>query len=356
MRTIPAGLQAILDGNAASLASLWTITRTDGQVVRLTDADVDVAVGFDVYLSAAGITPSSLEVAGSLAVPNAEFRALIDSTAIDAEELRLGFFDYALVEVRVVDRTDTGAGTALLLSGRLGEVRLSEGRFSAELRGAADGLRTRIVQAYSPTCRADLGDARCRIPLLPAEVQRTAPYELGDFVRAVVFPAFADSRKYGNLIFRCTAAGITDSVAPTYPTTAGLSVTDGTCDFLAVEAWTRSGTVAIVDDEVTFRTSDIDGYSSGWFSLGALRFETGSNAGLVFEIKRYEVAGLVYKRWILFQRPPYAIQAGDRFYVVPGCDKRAVTCRVKFDNLVNFRGEPFVPGSDYLLDYPRSAT
>ncbi len=37
------------------------------------------------------------------------------------------------------------------------------------------------------------------------------------------------------------------------------------------------------------------------------------------------------------------IQVGDTYSVYPGCDKNWETCKTKFDNMMNFRGEPFIP-------------
>jgi hypothetical protein len=34
---------------------------------------------------------------------------------------------------------------------------------------------------------------------------------------------------------------------------------------------------------------------------------------------------------------------------VAGCDKELDTCIARFNNAVNFRGEPFVPGTDKIL-------
>ena len=36
--------------------------------------------------------------------------------------------------------------------------------------------------------------------------------------------------------------------------------------------------------------------------------------------------------------------------MIAGCDKVAATCRVKFSNLLNFGGFPFVPGIDTLME------
>lgn len=43
---------------------------------------------------------------------------------------------------------------------------------------------------------------------------------------------------------------------------------------------------------------------------------------------------------------------GDTFHIVPGCDKRLATCRDRYANVINFRGEPYLPGQDALTAYP----
>ena len=47
-----------------------------------------------------------------------------------------------------------------------------------------------------------------------------------------------------------------------------------------------------------------------------------------------------------------AIEPGDAFRVHPGCDKRLDTCIDRFANVLNFRGEPYVPGQDAMMSYP----
>jgi uncharacterized phage protein (TIGR02218 family) len=51
---------------------------------------------------------------------------------------------------------------------------------------------------------------------------------------------------------------------------------------------------------------------------------------------------------VLAQAMPYAIQVGNSFQIVAGCDKTHQTCISKFNNIINFRGEPFVPGTDAI--------
>ena len=45
---------------------------------------------------------------------------------------------------------------------------------------------------------------------------------------------------------------------------------------------------------------------------------------------------------------------GTSVRLVAGCDKRMETCRLKFNNLLNFQGFPDLPGEDWVVAVPRS--
>ncbi len=53
----------------------------------------------------------------------------------------------------------------MLLQGEIGGVRTQDDGFAADLNGAAAALEGPICPATSPQCRAELGDAACRIDL-----------------------------------------------------------------------------------------------------------------------------------------------------------------------------------------------
>lgn len=50
---------------------------------------------------------------------------------------------------------------------------------------------------------------------------------------------------------------------------------------------------------------------------------------------------------------PFDVQVGDAATLVAGCDRLPGTCSGKFANITNFRGEPFVPGTDKILQVGR---
>jgi uncharacterized phage protein (TIGR02218 family) len=84
---------------------------------------------------------------------------------------------------------------------------------------------------------------------------------------------------------------------------------------------------------------------NGHFAGGNIRFTSGSNNGLSMEVKAFE-----QERFTLALPMPYAVEAGDAYEAVAGCDKNFATCVARFDNAVNFRGEPHVPGLDRMLE------
>jgi uncharacterized phage protein (TIGR02218 family) len=88
--------------------------------------------------------------------------------------------------------------------------------------------------------------------------------------------------------------------------------------------------------------------ATGYFNYGTVEFTTGPNVDIVREIKRHTlVSGAAL---IELQEPfPFDVTALDEATLIAGCDRRFPTCRDKFDNVVNFRGEPHLPGTDSYL-------
>jgi len=63
------------------------------------------------------------------------------------------------------------------------------------------------------------------------------------------------------------------------------------------------------------------------------------------EVKRWDAST---RTVVLFLPMPNLLAVGDTFEAYPGCAKDIATCRDTFDNILNFRGEPYVPGQDAL--------
>ena len=77
---------------------------------------------------------------------------------------------------------------------------------------------------------------------------------------------------------------------------------------------------------------------------------SGANTGISVEVSSWNNATNVMRLALPMAR---AIQVGDTYNAVAGCDGRLATCRDKFDNVVNFRGEPYQPGLDKMMRHGR---
>lgn len=89
-------------------------------------------------------------------------------------------------------------------------------------------------------------------------------------------------------------------------------------------------------------------------TLGKILWTGGNNTGLVSEIRTYAYLGIPGAAIGLFLETPFDFQVGDMFQVTPGCDKLMTTCRDKFNNVVNHRGHPTIPGTDKTLTSPQT--
>lgn len=95
--------------------------------------------------------------------------------------------------------------------------------------------------------------------------------------------------------------------------------------------------------------SEVPGFEAGWFEHGQVRFLDGAAAGLSGWIKIDAVPRAGVRGIDLWTAPGAVPAVGDRVRLIAGCDKRSDTCRMKFQNFLNFRGFPHLPPEDWLI-------
>lgn len=83
---------------------------------------------------------------------------------------------------------------------------------------------------------------------------------------------------------------------------------------------------------------------SGNFTLGSLLVDSGANAGAVRSIRLHQ-SGVLYLATPLLQ----PCSAGDTFTLWPGCNKSLSVCETRFNNRLNFGGQPFIPTPETIL-------
>jgi uncharacterized phage protein (TIGR02218 family) len=297
-KTISDELKAHLAEDVTTIATCWRIVRSDAQEFFFTDHDTDIVYDGDTYEAASGVLPQSLQQSDQFAVDNQQLTALLESDRISEADMSAGLFDYAKLDVFILNYEDLTQGVMYLVKDwSLGEIEIRDNAFTAEARGKAQHLQQNICQLYSADCRADLGDAQCQVNLALLTITSTVE-------------SVSESRR----IF----------------TSSDLIVEPGSGD--------PSGTPL---DPV---------YQYGlltWLEPSSGESYNGANAGYQMEVKRHDPdTGEIE----LFEAMPYTIEVGDEFSVTYGCDKSITTCKARFDNVVNFRGEPYIPGLDRMLD------
>lgn len=94
------------------------------------------------------------------------------------------------------------------------------------------------------------------------------------------------------------------------------------------------------------RTVTLDAVA-GAMGFGELMWMEGANCGLASPVIAADGAILH-----LAEAPAFVPAAPVRVRLIEGCDRQLATCRDRFANAVNFRGEAHLPGNDLLTRYP----
>lgn len=117
-------------------------------------------------------------------------------------------------------------------------------------------------------------------------------------------------------------------------------------------------TIASIVDQKTLTFSSTK--ATGYYDYGMVRFASkasggGLNYSINAEVKTSTGTGTVMTV-VLQEFLPFLAVVGNAVTLEAGCDRRSITCRNKFNNLVNIHSEPYVPGNNYLLITGRPPT
>jgi uncharacterized phage protein (TIGR02218 family) len=175
--------------------------------------------------------------------------------------------------------------------------------------------------------------------------------------RVLIFRGTLGEIRRTENVFEAELRGLTEAlnlpVGRTIARTCDRILGDGKCR-VDLSSPTYSHSTSMASATPCGRLELVDGgnYADGWFAGGALMWTSGKNAGLQVTIKRdRRVQGR--RAVTLALAPVLEARPGDGVRLTAGCDRRIDTCRDKFNNLVNFRGFPHIPGEDWLLAYPK---
>lgn len=289
VKAIPTGMQSDLNAGATTHCFCWKVTRVDATVMGFTDHDQNITISGVTYEAATGFTASAIKNTNTLAVDDSQADGALSSGAITEADIDSKKYDYAEVSIYRVDFTNPSTNNVEIFTGYLGTLTRGKVSFMTELRSIAQALNQPQGNLYTKTCGVDLFSAECGL-------------SVGSITNGLL-TGKAVAAPFSRRMFSCT-----DSTLITV--------------------------------------------ASGFYTGGLLTWTSGNNSGAAIEVKSHQLQLSGTVAWIeLWESMPNPIVAADQFSIRVGCDKTIQTCFAKFNNVVNFRGFPRMPGPDISLQF-----
>ena len=174
--------------------------------------------------------------------------------------------------------------------------------------------------------------------------------------RVLQFRGTLGELKRANGAFQAELRGLTEPLnqpqGRVYQSPCSAVLGDANCRFdLTGLGYSTEVEIESTEERRQFGFSGLQEFDDRWFERGRFEVLTGTAKGLIGLIKndRLSADERVIELWESLGAQP---TIGDLVKLEAGCDKRQDTCRLKFNNIVNFQGFPHIPGEDWLMGYP----
>ena len=320
-----------LSDEVTTLAMCWKLKLVNGNILGFTNHDQDIQFDGLTYIAKSGFSASAIASSCGLTVDNMDVDGLIDSESICEKDLLSGVYDNAEIEVFLLNYLDTDGGILKLRKGWLGEIRFNSNHFTTEIRGLLQAFTAKVCDTYSPLCRARFCDKQCK---LKVEQFSTKNLEVQYVIDNSTF------------VFREKQLSKTLDIKQENVENASKNI------YL-----NENNHKKLAEETINAYNNDIDNEGINnlhkianeifipheMFNNGFLTFTTGSNIGINMEIKYcqdYRINTVLSL--------PHKINVGDKFDMMAGCNKTFNMC-CKFNNAINFRGEPHMPDPTQIL-------
>ncbi|WP_194966896.1 DUF2163 domain-containing protein [Rickettsia endosymbiont of Cardiosporidium cionae] len=110
-----------------------------------------------------------------------------------------------------------------------------------------------------------------------------------------------------------------------------------------VQKYTHISVIDRIINNVVIFSKSLENFANGYFDFGKIIFYT-ANDTKQYKVKEFS-AGYITLSDSLIKN----ITVGSKFEIAAGCNKEFATCRTKFNNALNFRGEPHIPSAIKLV-------
>lgn len=303
--------KAVLRRQSTPLSYLWRINYLDGTLRKFTIHDQELSLHEDPgYRPSNGLEGFAIRKEAGLKSQSTELRGSFDvtgkSVSIPATDFRARRIANAYAYCTLINSDFPFAGRGIArFTFRVVDYEYDEHEWRLQLQGLMHRLDYKRGEAYAPECLNQLGVVN--------QLTSFCHYALRD-----VYPQTVDG------------CGV-------YPS----SPTPNRQTFEVFRVLTNPLSQSIHPD--------------GYFSFGLILWTEGANTGKVEVIEKSEVGRDQNSQIITVARPmPFQVTGNnDVCRLVVGCDKRADTCRDKFNQFdISYRGTPHIPGALSALRNP----
>lgn len=278
----------------STLCRCYLLTRSDGVQIGFTDHDRDIVIEGITYTASVSFNPSNVSYTNNLSSDNLTLNGVLSLENINDFDILSGKYDDAKINIFIIDWENIPTSLTaqplqylpLLANARIGKIEKDNIRFIADVTGRSYYLNQKIGDLTSRTCRHNLGDTKCGV-------------NLASYTRAYTISSIADR-----------SITVTDMGNP------------------PVQA-------------------------NNYYANGLIVMTSGINLGRQLEVSGYQLGTgnpATSATFVLYEPPFISLSIGDTFNAIAGCSKDLNTCSSKFGNVINFGGEPFVPGTDFYFN------
>ena len=353
MRPFTASMINSLHGKTGTFCRVFIVNMKSGEVLRFSELSESIKIHNQWYLPAKGLEISNVAFTINSAVSRMSIEVVADAdgTTLNLDKLRMGVYNNALFRMYVIDfenpeLLDLDEGTEnILFAGNFGEISWTDQhRASIEVTGMLSQATGITLERYSPACRTDFGDRRCRVPVYGTDPEAGREYLYGDMIRQKNGDTGTPA-DYPPFVWMCTNPGVSSSTIPTFPAGPADTVVNwGTCEFTCkANPYLRYGQVghftqAPEADRLWIEIVGGNPTDDDHWLNGTIIFYTGELAGKSWEIRK-STTNVIHTFLPFFIKPA----EDDWFEIMPGCDHSPGPAGCgRYDNILNYRGEPFM--------------
>lgn len=291
LRPLPPA-DALLSFSSHRQATLWRIRRTDGFVFLFTDHDRKILFDGETYLPSGGSDTTARRQQRGLNPVNYDANGAITSDAITNDDLHRGKWRDAEVTEMLIDWQYPDAGPIRSTKAWWVTPIWDGEKWSVQVEGMARWLQQKIGYVVTRNCRWRLGQ--------------------------------------GNV--------------------SGIGCTVGVPGLTSYNVPVGSINIQRLAFTITPPTGLPTNSRNRW-RFGRIIWTVGANAGFVCDILDY---GQITATGVeLVQPTPADILGSDQFDMEPGCDNIRATCIAEYNNIQEFGGLNFMPGSNAAVGQRR---